>query len=1016
MMDRKTIIEIFKASPTPTSIVQADDTDFTFILVNDAYLQMTQREEDELLGKSLFKAFPANPEEEKPTGVDKLRSSFQKVIDSKKTDEISSIRYDIILDDGEYKQVYWKVINTPVLNEKGAVEIIINSATNITSQVLSKRENKLMLNNTEDSFILINRQLIIQNFNNLFAENYKEIFGLEVNKGDSILEYTQPERREKAKDIYKQVFKGKTIENEISAKSEDGHSRFFNIKFKPAKDENGEIIGSFISLIEKTDEHIAKLELEQNEARYRALVENGNDILFILTPEGKPKYASLSINNVLGYTPDEALELSIISSVHPDDIEMMAEEIQKCLDKPGVPIEVPPARLKDKEGNWHWFEGTITNMLHDPAIEGIVDNFREITDRLKAEKQIVEAKEQYQSLVQTINGVIWESDPKTLRVKYISPQSKGILGYEPEEWINTPGFWEKHLHPDDRQQTVKIFNEQTKSGNHHELEYRFKKSSGEYAWIRDVISFVKQKDKPAIVRGLMMDMSHEHELKQKLEQTYKIAQIGTWDLDLEDESLYWSNFVKDLHEVPKNFEPDLDSALEFYKKGWSRKAIIEAVENTIEHGTSFDLELNIITAKGNEKWVRAIGHPVMHNGVCKRIYGSTQNITTRKKAELQLKESNFSLIERVKEQRCLYEISNLKEQELSIDELLSKTVDLIPSGFQFNEITEAKIIWKDQSFKTDDFGESKITLTQSDDRFGEKNLLIEVHYVDTEHSYEELSFLEEENKLLKAITNQLSQKIDQIIKRDEIKAAEEKFRNVVEHSTNMFYQHDTQGVLTYISPQSSEFLGFSGDEAMTDWTEYITGHPINELGKQLTERAIKTGEVQPPYELQMRKKDGDIIWVEVNEAPLKQNGKVIGIVGSLTDITDRKVYEEQLHESLERYDYVTKATRDAIYDWDIKTDNLHWGEGFKNLFGYEINVELYPIDKWAELVHPADIKETREDLNSILQDSSKDTWSIEYRFLRKDGSYAHVLENGFIIRDENGKATRMIGALRDISD
>ena len=90
------------------------------------------------------------------------------------------------------------------------------------------------------------------------------------------------------------------------------------------------------------------------------------------------------------------------------------------------------------------------------------------------------------------------------------------------------------------------------------------------------------------------ELSLQNELKRKLEHTYNLAEIGTWDLDLEEQNLYWSSFVKFLHEVPGNFKPDLDTALEFYKDGWSRKTINEAIEDAIAHDTSFDLELIII--------------------------------------------------------------------------------------------------------------------------------------------------------------------------------------------------------------------------------------------------------------------------------------------------------------------------------------------------------------------------------------------------------------------------------------
>jgi len=884
-MDKENILKIFRASPTPTSIIEADAPNFTFIAVNEAYCRMTQVSEDQLIDKSLFEAFPENPDESKPTGIEKLKGSFLKVIATKNIDELDQLRYDIILEDGEFKQVFWKVINTPILDEEGSVEFIINTATNITQQVLSERENTLMLNNTEDSFVLIDRNLIIKNFNSVFAETYKDIFGIDVQKGDSILDYAHPERRIIVKEIYARVFEGEIVEGDLPIVTKQGDTRFFSIKYKPAINESGDIVGSFISLLENTEEQLAKLELEQSEARFRALAENGSDILFILNEEGKPTYSSPSIHHVLGYTQEEALSLDMFEKVHPDDIPMMQAEIAKCLDKPGEPIKVPPARLKDKEGNWHWFEGTITNMFHEPVIGGIVDNFREITDRVESDHKVQRAKNQYQSLIQTIDGIIWEAGTDDFIFNYVSPQAKEILGYEPDEWIGVDQFWQSRIHPDDKQEAIAYCQLQIEKEINHTFEYRMRHKDDHYLWIRDIVTIVKESGGAASsIRGMMIDITQEKSLESKLDQAYELAKIGPWELDLINERLHWSDYVKELHEVDKKYEPDLDVAINFYKEGWSRDKITEAVNNAIESGIPFDIELIIITAKGDEKWVRAVGKPDFQNNKCLRIYGATQDITERKRAQIE------------------------KEQ------------------------------------------------------------------------------------------------------------AEEKYRNVVEHSTNMFYQHDMQGVLNYVSPQSETFLGYPAEEAMRNWSEFITDHPINKEGEKHTLRTIETGEIQDSYELELIKADGQIIWVEVNESPLKKNGKVVSIVGSLTDITDRKKYEKKLKQSLERYDYVSKASLDAIYDWDLVNETIHWGDGFNTLFGHRAGEEKYLLKNWGKLVHSDDIKKIRSNLEYTLADSSMDSWASEYRFKKAEGGYAFVSENGYIIRDEDGKAIRMIGALRDVTE
>ncbi|HKK61349.1 MAG TPA: PAS domain-containing protein, partial [Bacteroidales bacterium] len=95
MIDREKIIEIFKASPTPTSILKPSGTTFIYVQVNDAYCEMTQTDREELIGNDLFEKFPANPDEKEPYGATRLLRSFEKVLNTRKEDKIPNIRYDL---------------------------------------------------------------------------------------------------------------------------------------------------------------------------------------------------------------------------------------------------------------------------------------------------------------------------------------------------------------------------------------------------------------------------------------------------------------------------------------------------------------------------------------------------------------------------------------------------------------------------------------------------------------------------------------------------------------------------------------------------------------------------------------------------------------------------------------------------------------------------------------------------------------------------------------------------------
>lgn len=129
-----------------------------------------------------------------------------------------------------------------------------------------------------------------------------------------------------------------------------------------------------------------------------------------------------------------------------------------------------------------------------------------------------------------------------------------------------------------------------------------------------------------------------------------------------------------------------------------------------------------------------------------------------------------------------------------------------------------------------------------------------------------------------------------------LKESEIKLRNIVEHATNVFYSHDTNHVLRYLSPQIKKVLGYEVEEALVKWTELTTDNPINEIGFQKTVAAIETGKEQGTYELELLHKDGHKVWAEIRESPIVENGKTVAIVGSLTDITERKRTEEQIRQ------------------------------------------------------------------------------------------------------------------------
>lgn len=130
---------------------------------------------------------------------------------------------------------------------------------------------------------------------------------------------------------------------------------------------------------------------------------------------------------------------------------------------------------------------------------------------------------------------------------------------------------------------------------------------------------------------------------------------------------------------------------------------------------------------------------------------------------------------------------------------------------------------------------------------------------------------------------------------------------------------------------------------------------------------------------------------------------------------NREKAEQELKQIIHRYELVSRATSDALWDWDVINDSFYVAEGFETLFGYKGPDIGTRQSLWTNRIHPDDREKALESLEAAVV--SKDSiWKAEYRFLKQNGEYAYVRDRGFAIRNESGRAIRMVGAMRDISE
>lgn len=214
----------------------------------------------------------------------------------------------------------------------------------------------------------------------------------------------------------------------------------------------------------------------------------------------------------------------------------------------------------------------------------------------------------------------------------------------------------------------------------------------------------------------------------------------------------------------------------------------------------------------------------------------------------------------------------------------------------------------------------------------------------------------------------------------------------------------------------------------------ITGYTLEEVkGKnpRLLHNAMDTSDDQArktmraaiknllPWKVEIinARKNGEHYWAEASGFPVfdKNKGKYTHWVAMQTDITSRKMAEEALAKSIERYENATIATSDVIWEWDLATDSNYLSKNFTTLFGHpSVGLQYGENNSWRRNLHPDD-KERVLAKETEAAKGISDKWESEYRLKKANGEFATVLDRGFCLKDNSGKVLRLVGAIQDIT-
>jgi PAS domain S-box-containing protein len=241
------------------------------------------------------------------------------------------------------------------------------------------------------------------------------------------------------------------------------------------------------------------------------------------------------------------------------------------------------------------------------------------------------------------------------------------------------------------------------------------------------------------------------------------------------------------------------------------------------------------------------------------------------------------------------------------------------------------------------------------------------------------------------------------------------FRAMIEHSLDAFALVDARGAVLYANQGAVRLLGGDLEAALT-WSVSMLVHPddVRRLATWVTELLATPGN-QRHGVLRCRHADGSWRWLEGTASNLLHEPGVEAIVVNVRDVTERRRAEEGLLKSQERFLLAARATNDAVWDWDLRTDEVWWNDGIRSLFGYGHDGVTPHVAWWSEHIHPHDHERVIGSVQAVLA-TGEQSWSAEYRFRRADGGYAEVFDRAYVLFDEGGRPRRMIGAMMDISE
>jgi PAS domain S-box-containing protein len=600
---------------------------------------------------------------------------------------------------------------------------------------------------------------------------------------------------------------------------------------------------------------------------------------------------------------------------------------------------------------------------------------------------------------------LWYWDLENREEEWMNPKFWTTLGYDPAEMPHKAAAWQNIINPDDLKIAAINLNKHLEDPLHpYEQICRYQHKNGSIVWIKCAgIAVRDHNGKPIRMIGAHTDISEFKRQEEFLISCNQAALIGYWEVDLVKQKIYWSKTTKEIHEVPLSFEPDLTTAINFFKEGENQDRIVAAFTLCAAEGHAYDLELQIITFNNNHKWIRAVGQATFANGSCRRVYGTFQDITISK-------EANIALTQEKEKLQSLLQSTNSGSWEWNIQtgETVHNEKWANILGYKLSEISPISSSKWMSLVHPEDLERSN---SKMQDCFDRKQEYYNCEYR-IKHKNGEWIWVVDQGKIITWTDD--NKPLMMFGTHTDITAKKnDAARNLlfIENTPTAIAMLDNN--MKYLAASEKWMSDYNIDKTSAIGRSHYELFPeIGEEWKTIHKKCLE-GISDKREEESFVRQDGSIQWLKWEIKPwFNDKGKVGGIIMYTEDITSRKKTEEQLRVSEEAFrgNFENAAIGMALLDLDGKW--LEVNHSLCTILGYTED-ELIKLT-FQDITHPEDLEADLHLVQELIE-GKRSYYHMEKRYIGKNGHVIYIILAASLVRASSNEPLYFISQIIDIT-